>query len=379
MSSSMVADWLALTHELNRQAFGQPPGEHWLHSFLETLRERIPAIGGIQVVQVTGNAVITQATSGTLRDGPNDLVTRDADSPVTRALESHQPQLGPDLRVYPIQYGADAIGALIVYTSGVPQEIDDTLSAIAIQLGPVFIREMRDSSHEGGAGELEQIAELSRRVMSTLDQTEIMRIVAAATPSIIAVDGISVALRWPGDQDMRLFLFDQGRVLPPIALPFESVALRASYESRTPSLINDLNGSDRPDYQILTRHALPDAWESGPTMRTAFIVPLLVGGRAIGTYNLTRRRTEAFTKLDQGLAVQIAAQLAIAVENSRLFGQAAERVQLEQLRNQIGTGVGAGDLTTVVLETMQGIGRALGARRARVRFMPPGEEIQDKP
>ncbi len=48
--------------------------------------------------------------------------------------------------------------------------------------------------------------------------------------------------------------------------------------------------------------------------------------------------------------------------------------QLIELNQQIGSGSGAGDIATLVLETTQGMGRAINARRVRVRFMPPGEE-----
>jgi GAF domain-containing protein len=173
---------------------------------------------------------------------------------------------------------------------------------------------------------------------------------------------------------MHLYLIDQDQVFPPVTLPLDQVALSAVIETGIPTIVDDLSSSDRPDYQLSAGHTPPDEWETGPAMHTALIVPLLVGGRTIGTYNLTRRQSNAFTALDQSIVTQIAAPFAIALENARLFTQAAERVQTEQLRSQIGTGLNTGDLTTLVLETTQGIGRALNARRARIRFVPPSEE-----
>ncbi|MHB8626090.1 MAG: hypothetical protein ACYDBJ_04340 [Aggregatilineales bacterium] len=211
MSNSTTADWLALTLLLNRQAFRQPPVENWLHSFLEALSERIPAIDGIQVVQGIGNAAVTPASSGQVPPALNDQATFDADSPVTRALNTRERQIASDLRAYPILYGDDAIGVLVAYSPGLPSDTDDILSAIAAQLGP--------------------------------------------------------------------------------ALAQQASSIRAA-----------------------------------------------------------------------------------ALENARLSAQAADRIQIEQLRSQIETGLSAGDVTTLVLETTQGIGRALNARRARVRFMPPSEE-----
>lgn len=383
----MAVDWLGLTRQLNRQAFGKPPVENWLRAFLEAVRAQIPAIDSVQVIQMANDGLIVQAASGPLSEPPAPQIASDAGSPVRKALDSHERQIAPDMRVYPILYGDDAVGALIVRligdTSGVAPAADDVLSALAIQLGPA-IRQMDGTGSnpntqlyaelEGRAAQLEQIAELSRRVMSTLDQSAILRIVATATRPLIAVDGISVALRWPGEHDLRLYLIEQDHVLPAIAVPFDQAALRAAYESRTSLIADNLNDSEQPDYQIMARHAAPDEWESGQAMRTALIVPLVIGDRSIGTYNLTSRRPDAFTTHDQATASQIVQQLAISLENSRLFAQASERVQIEQIRSQIGTGLGAGDLATLILETTQGIGRALDARRARVRLMPPSEE-----
>ena len=64
MADSLTADLLNLLLQMNRQAYAQPPLDGWLRSVLEILRERFPAVAGVQVVQAIGNIAIVQAASG---------------------------------------------------------------------------------------------------------------------------------------------------------------------------------------------------------------------------------------------------------------------------------------------------------------------------
>src|SRR5208337_569079 len=121
-------------------------------------------------------------------------------------------------------------------------------------------------------------------------------------------DRLSVALHWPGETDLRLYLIDNDQALPMVVLPFSQTALSAVFDSGHLLSIDDISTSEYPDYRLLSRYAPPDSWEQGPLMRSALISPLLVSGRVIGTLNLTREQSGAYNAPDMTIATQVSAQ-----------------------------------------------------------------------
>jgi signal transduction histidine kinase len=60
-------------------------------------------------------------------------------------------------------------------------------------------------------------------------------------------------------------------------------------------------------------------------MRSELCVPLRVGGRTIGAFNVESREPDAFSEHDERLLVTLAADTAVAVENARLYGEVARQ------------------------------------------------------
>jgi len=219
----------------------------------------------------------------------------------------------------------------------------------------------------------EQIAAFGRRMMATQDQGLIIREAALLIRQYITVDGISVALHWQGEPMLRLHLVEGDRLLPPISLAYEQAWLRYAYENRMPLVLNQLSGGTQLDYEALIHHAPPDSWNEDTLAQTALIIPLIAGGQPIGTLNLTRQQPYSFTPDDLTLAGQIGAQLAVALENVRLFAQTADQLRSERLRAQLGGRIGRTTterVDEILITTLQQVGLALGAQRARVRLSP---------
>ncbi len=542
----ILPDLLALSQQLNRQAFAQPPIEGWLGSFVSLLFERFPQVGGIHVVQVLGNTAIVQATGGRVPADSGEPLVLEGQSPVVQALHKREPFFAPDLRVYPILYGDETVGALVAYASSLPPALDEVLGALALQLGaaimqqtptttsatgplrrqldlmrslfqisrsvstsleskevlksatqkivetlgtahatvslfdekraiselvaefpdrgtvgqtrpinanpiaermrtdpsPLIIPKVADAPEllgpvhtqlvkvgiqsmlivplvvRGGviglvttevlsaprtfseeeiegvqaiagqlaisvrnaqlfeelghrADQLQLITDLSRRALATLDRDAILQIVAEQTLKLITADGVSVALRGADEPALYMYLLGGSTVPPPIEFIYEETALRFVCNSGEALLLDDISGSEYPDYRTLARHAPPDSWDAEPIMHAALIVPLLVSGRTIGTLNLTNKASGVYGSSDLAILEQIGNQLSIALENARLFEQAAGRVRTERLMNRLGTGLQQSDLQTMLLTTTQEIAEALGASKARLRLQAP--------
>jgi two-component system, NarL family, sensor histidine kinase DevS len=59
-----------------------------------------------------------------------------------------------------------------------------------------------------------------------------------------------------------------------------------------------------------------------PPMRTFLGVPVIAGGSLFGNLYLTEKRDGDFTEADEGVAVMLAAQAGVAIQNARLFAEA---------------------------------------------------------
>lgn len=92
-------------------------------------------------------------------------------------------------------------------------------------------------------------------------------------------------------------------------------------ESKSPVLIRDLEREKLP--------FTPIPLSSVPS-RSALFVPLLVEAKFIGYLSIRSHTPQAFTEDHQRILAAIANQVAVALENIRLYQQAAERQRLEQ-------------------------------------------------
>jgi GAF domain-containing protein len=217
------------------------------------------------------------------------------------------------------------------------------------------------------ANQLERIADLSRRVTSTFNRNEIFQIIKEETLNLIETEQISVAVRDSDGSKLRLFVLDKAE---PAAVEFqiEQTGQRLILTNAEPLMLDDISGSEYPDYKLLAQTG----------MRAALIVPLMVGGRTVGTYIVTHSQVGKYSSIDLAVLEQIGNQLAIALENARLYTQAAQRVEIEHLINQMGGSMaGTNDMQGILLSTVQQIAEALSARRARVRLQMTATQPTD--
>ncbi|MDW8297793.1 MAG: GAF domain-containing protein [Anaerolineae bacterium] len=208
------------------------------------------------------------------------------------------------------------------------------------------------------ATQLEHITALSRRITSTFDRMHIFQIIREETPKLIAADLISVALISPNGETLNIYLLvDSGPLLA--SFPLERAALRFVFNTGEPLVLDDISGSDEPDYRLFASSRL----------RAIASVPLIAGGKTTGVFSVLHREAGRYMSVDIAVLEQIGYQLAIALENARLYMQTAQRAETERLMNRLsGALQGQSDLRGMLLNTLQEIAEALSARRARVRL-----------
>ncbi len=276
--------------------------------------------------------------------------------------------------VQKVLVGSIVLGTLSAMHEFSPREVE-VIQAIAGQIAVSIRNTQLLAEIEQRARQSERVAELGRQIGMMTDRLDIMRAAGTATPALVPGDGISVSLHQPGDAALELFLIDGSHVFS-LSVPFEQAMLRTVYESGQSAIVNELSKNSMVDAQALARHALPGAPACDPLLESVLIVPLAVAGQIVGTYNLAMPQAGTYGLSETTAAEGIAAQLAVALENARLFTQTRSELQAERLRAQLSTVTNANDVAGLLLETTRGIGQAIGARRVRVRLVPPPERSE---
>ncbi len=132
----------------------------------------------------------------------------------------------------------------------------------------------------------------------------------------------------------------------------QSLVARAARE-RHGVTVNDV--TQAPDF--LPNVLLPDT-------RSELAVPMIVGGKVTGVFDVQSDQVGRFTESDINIQTTLAAQVATSIQNVRSFEQSKAQADLESLVNAIGQKI---QRTTTVDDTLQTaireIGLALGASR----------------
>ncbi|TFH34158.1 MAG: GAF domain-containing protein, partial [Anaerolineales bacterium] len=112
--------------------------------------------------------------------------------------------------------------------------------------------------------------------------------------------------------------------------------------------------------------------------RTELGIPLKVGDRVIGALDVQNTTAHTFTSDDISVLQILADQLAVAIENARLFEETLRRSQREQTVLELTSEVRSHeDLSEMLQSAVKEMRQALGAKRSRIRLFDQDLPIQD--
>jgi putative methionine-R-sulfoxide reductase with GAF domain len=101
-----------------------------------------------------------------------------------------------------------------------------------------------------------------------------------------------------------------------------------------------------------------------PDTRSELAVPMIVGGKMIGVFDVQSDQVGRFTDSDINIQTTLAAQVATSIQNVRSFEQSKAQADLESLVNAIGQKIQRATTVDDTLQTaIREIGLALGAER----------------
>ena len=176
---------------------------------------------------------------------------------------------------------------------------------------------------------LQALVDVNRELVSSLEMQRLLPLISECVTRVVPHDSAGVTIYEDDRSAMKAFVLsptdkrpvDMGRA---VALD-ETLSAQAFLEQR-PQLLtrNDLSALKAP---IATR--MLDAG-----IQTVLCMPMVTAKGAVGTLNVGSKRDRAFSSQDAELLNQIAAQLAIALENARAYREIQalkERLSEEKL------------------------------------------------
>src|SRR5258707_9985673 len=167
--------------------------------------------------------------------------------------------------------------------------------------------------------QLKLLLDLTNSVVSTLDLRELLRSVSGNLRRVMSCDLAGVGLPDAEDEKhLRLYALDfpdsKGFVREEVPIPIEGTPPGMAFKTGEPivGLIRDLC------------NMIPDSPPLAEGLKTGCVLPLASRGRMHGVLLLGRRDENTFSRDDVKFLMQVASQVAIAVENALAYKKIAE-------------------------------------------------------
>jgi GAF domain-containing protein/ActR/RegA family two-component response regulator len=253
---------------------------------------------------------------------------------------------------------------------------DEALLESFVSQAAVAIRNTR--LHAETTRHLEEtraLLEVAEILNSTLDPQRVLKQVAIKIAQVCRVDRCSIE-RWDGDRAIPLMSqFADGRrddpmwrafMTTPGPPPRQVPAHARAIETRRPVVITDTATSD----------LIPREWTLAFGHKSSMVAPLVRHESVIGMMTLDYvERVTPFEPWQIDLAAAIAAQLALTIENTRLYGEVQERLRETSTLLAVGRVLSQpGPGGEVMRQTAREVARAFGADMAGVYVLDAARE-----
>ena len=325
------------------------------------------------------------------------------DTPLAASYrEVVQPQIDPELRrvrswmAVPLTLKDEIVGVIGLTSeqSGSFTERDARLTAaIGTQAATAIENARLFEQTEQRRRESAALLEISQSLTTTLELSQLVRVILAQLGTVVDYTGSSVVLIREDELEIL-----SSRVLDPPNTPEmrgmrfplvrDSVTWQELEQLQT-VIIDDIWADDiyAKEYRVtIGEQALQTP--SFVKIRSWMGVPLGIKGKLIGTLSMSRNEPGYFTADHARIATAVGKQAALAIENARLFAEAAERTREMQTLLEVSTNVASTielePLLNLILEQMRSVAPYDGATffirhgdkmRAEAYYTKPDESI----
>src|ERR1700680_4220392 len=253
--------------------------------------------------------------------GFGDSLLRSRD-PLSWSLQS-----GQGVRVsfwwgFSIDHGAWTVGGLflgIKESEAYSEDDISFLSMVADQIALATDDALNFDASRKAQEQLKLLLDLTNSVVSTLDLRELLRNISAHLRRVMQCDFVGVGLPNAGDNThLRLYAVDfpesKGFIGEESLIPIDGSPPGIAFKTGEPyvTAVRDV------------ANMTPDSPPSAEGFAVGCVLPLVSRGRIHGVLNLARREENAFSPDEVKFLMQVASQIAIAVENALAYSQITE-------------------------------------------------------
>src|SRR6516225_12429636 len=162
---------------------------------------------------------------------------------------------------------------------------------------------------------LELLLDLTNRAVSNLNLREVLRAISAHIRRVMQCDGVGIDLPSPEDGKLRIYALD---------FPHAPVQIEEGYEPAADDRTSAVRVFRSGEPHILSHKEILEDGFDHFGIRTLAHVPLKGRSGIIGVLSLGSHRDHAFCPDDVVFLHKIAQQVAIAIENARVFGEVSD-------------------------------------------------------
>jgi GAF domain-containing protein len=238
----------------------------------------------------------------------------------------------------------------------------DVVQAIAAQVTASLqnIRLLRDAQRR--AEQLQYIAAFSQSVQATLDEKVIFEVAMTETTRMIPLDYMGIMMYDSAYGHLELVAqYEEGK-----SWVTDADGPIVSRENTTAGRVWDTRALlHTPDLSEETglRHPLKK------DLRSLVVVPITSRGYMLGMAETGSFSAHVYNNTDIAVFQQMVNQLAIALENAEAYSQSQQLAKTKALANEIAAQLQQQmDMDNILTVTMNQLGRALGAKRGRIRL-----------
>ncbi|HEY1964188.1 MAG TPA: GAF domain-containing protein, partial [Acidobacteriaceae bacterium] len=195
---------------------------------------------------------------------------------------------------------------------------------------------------------LDFLLEVSAATAQTLDLDQLLANVAEIVQKVLPYDLFAILLYHEKRKDLRIRYGVGHRedVIRNLAIPLGEGVTGAAAERREPVLVGDVRND-------------PRYLNTVDVVRTELAVPMTARGKLVGVIDLQSTRVNAYTEYDRALLRLIAARVAIAIDNARLYlrvdRQNRTMKALGNISREFSSILDLNELLTKIASTMRGL------------------------
>ncbi|HNB52402.1 MAG TPA: GAF domain-containing protein [Anaerolineales bacterium] len=269
--------------------------------------------------------------------------------------------------VQPVILRGERIGQLSVAEPKMaPEEIQPVLSAISQGLSAHLENLRLTEESERRVDELRLVNEIGQALTAEVELLPILVTVVNTIHQAMQANYVYIALYNDATHMIEIpYMLDHDTpIFEEPAFPLGQGITSNIIKTRRRIFINQ-----DTEQSLLEMGALPMNTHSG--MAKSFIgIPLVAGETVIGVLSVQDLEREGrFSQNDVDLLTTIAANVAVAIQNARLYADAHKRAQRETMVNQIGQKIQSATTVQSALQiAVQELGLALRARRTAIQL-----------